>query len=82
MHVHIPDIHHATSADGLPRRPYPITRNVPVNQNVEVRIAVLLEFKNSDVLRSGSKLAFQIDAKHPENTIQIFDRIAIDLGGV
>jgi len=72
------DINHATAANCDPSL-YPGLRNVSIDHNVKVRVPVLLEFKDADVVDRGSILATQIDPKHCENPIQVLDGVTLDL---
>ncbi|HUO17321.1 MAG TPA: hypothetical protein VMX38_20235 [Verrucomicrobiae bacterium] len=79
MHIDIADIDHAASADRDPRSLNPFTGDVSVDQNVQVRIAVLMEFENPDVLDRVSVFATQVDPQHREELIQVLDGITLNL---
>ena len=79
MNIYITDIDRPTAANRNPSGLYPFARDVPVNQDMEVRVPVLLEFKNSDVLRSNGVLTPQINPQFGENGIQITNGTARNL---
>ena len=79
MYIDEADIDHIAATDGDPGLPYPFEIDVPVDQNVKVGVPVPLEFEDSDVLRSDSVLALQVDPQFGEHGIQITNRIAFNL---
>ena len=66
MYIHKADIDHEAATDGDPGSPNPFEVDVAVDQNMEMRVAVLLEFEDSDVLRSDFTLPLQIDPQFGE----------------
>ena len=58
MDIDTANIDHETTADGDPRLPYPSEVDILVDQNVKVRISVLLEFEYANVLWSNVEFAF------------------------
>jgi len=82
MHIHQSNVDHEAPADRNPGPSYPFEIEVPVNQDVEMRITVLLEFKDADVLRCTSILSLQVNAQFRECLIQVADGVAFDFGGI
>ena len=82
MNIHVSDVNHPTTTDSNPGGLYPFACDVPVDQDVKVRIPVLLEFENSYVLRSNSVLALQVDPQLGEHGIQIANGIALNPRGI
>jgi len=82
MNIHVSDVNHPTTTNSDPGGLYPFACDVPVDQDVKVRIPVLLEFENSYVLRSNSVLALQVDPQLGEDGIQIANGIALNLRGI
>jgi hypothetical protein len=52
MHIDVADVDHLSASNRNPSGLYPFAGYVPVDQDMEVRVAIFLEFENSDVLRS------------------------------
>ena len=52
MYIHKTDIDHEAATNGDPGFPYPFEIDIPVDQDMEMGFAVLMEFENSDELRS------------------------------
>lgn len=61
MDIHEANIDHEAATDGDPGFPDPFEVDVPVDEDVKMRVSVLLEFKDSDVLRSDSEVALEIN---------------------
>jgi hypothetical protein len=79
MHIDKADIDHVAAANGDPGFPDPFELNVPVDQNVKVRISVLLEFQDPNVLRGDAIVALQVDAKLRKRPIYVWNWITVDL---
>ena len=79
MNIDEADIDHVAAADGDPGFPYPFDIDVPVDQNVKVRISVLLEFQDPNVLRRDAMMALQVNTQLRKYRIQVANRIAFDL---
>ena len=51
MHIDKPNVDHESPTDRDPGTSYPLKVDIPVNQDVEMGIPVLLEFEDANVLR-------------------------------
>ena len=78
MYIHKADIDHKATANADPGSTNPFEVDVPVDQDMKMRVAVFLEFENSNVLGSHSTLPLQIDPQFGEGAIQITNGIAIN----
>jgi hypothetical protein len=82
MEIHETNVDHEPATHGDPGASDPFKIDIPVDQNVEVGIAVLLELQYANVLRCTPMLTLQIDAQFCERSVQIANRIAFDFGGI
>ena len=57
MHIDVADINEAATAYGHPCGFEPRLADIPVDQDMKMRISVFLEFENSDEFRSDSKIS-------------------------
>src|SRR5205807_5455032 len=78
VHIYTADIDHKAAAHGDPGSTNPFEVDVPVDEDMKMRVAVFLEFEDSNVLRSDSELALQINAQFREGLIQITNGIALN----
>ena len=79
MDIYIADIDHATSAYRDPGGLDPLTGDVSIDKDVQMRIPVLVKFENPDVLDRGSILATQVNAQHRKKPTQVLDGVTLDL---
>ena len=82
MEIDEPNVDDETSAHGVPCCGQPSLLDESIDQDVEVRIAILVEFEHRDVFRSGPELPSQIGPKLVERVAQVYDGIALHLPGV
>ena len=82
MDIYKADIDLGTTANRDPGSPNPFEIDVAVDQNMEMRVAVLLEFEDSDILRSNSTLPLEINPQFGEGGIQIANRVSLNFLGI
>lgn len=78
MYVDLADVNERAASHSDPGRAYPSLRDIPINKDMEVRIATLLEFKDPDVLRSAIEHAMQVNPQFCKNPIQIPNRVPLN----
>ena len=79
MYIDKTDIDHVAATDGDPGLAYPFDLDIPVYQNVKVRVPVLLEFQDPNVLRRAPMMTLQVNPQLGKRCIQIANGIALDL---
>src|SRR5713226_5401013 len=79
MYIDQADVDLMTATNSDPGLPYPFDLDVPVDQNVKMRISVLLELQNPNVLRRAPMMALQINPQLGERRVQMANRISFDL---
>lgn len=72
------DIDEQAAPNGLPGLLHPCEINAPVNEQMKMRVSILLKFQHSNVLRNVSQLTLQVDSKFCEYIVQVCDRITLD----
>jgi hypothetical protein len=73
MHIDQADVHNPSAAHCLPGLLDPGFRDEPIHQNVEMRVSVLLKFKNLDVRDRNAELTLEICSPLPEGLIDVRD---------
>jgi hypothetical protein len=73
------NINHVPAANGDPCLPYPFDLDTPVDQDVKVRVPILLEFQDPNVLWGATVVTPKVNPKFVIRRIQVTDRIAFDL---
>jgi hypothetical protein len=79
VNVHELGIHEQASTHGLPSHLEPLPIDIPVDENVKVRIPVLLKFQDSDIDWSRAEPPFEVHAQLCPGLVQVSDRISLDL---
>jgi hypothetical protein len=58
---------------------YPFDLDTPIDQDVKVRVPILLEFQYSDVLRGATMVTPKVNSKFGKRRVEVTDGIAFDL---
>jgi hypothetical protein len=79
MNVHKADVYNPPPTNRVPSRGKPSLLDETVNQNMEMRLPVLVKFQNCDVLRGGTELPAKIRSQLIEGVSEVDHGIAFDL---
>ncbi len=82
MQINKANVDNAPSANRIPGLGQPGLLNEAINQDMEVRFAILMEFQNSNVLGHDAILSLEVSSKFIEGLAKVWNGIALDFVGI